>query len=772
MSYANYFDVLRQMRQAGLVVDELDVGRLMRCRVEGDRERRGWYSLHELRLTGGDLVLVGSFGVWRGAEQNSQKVELGAMQKLTEDQRTALRDRIRADRLQAAEDRRRLGRQAADRARAMWAKLSPTGDSPYLARKGVGAHGVRFSAGTGAMVIPMLDVQGRIHGLQVLHQDKRRGRDKDFWPPGAVKQGHFFQLGPVPTDVALIAEGYATAASVFEATGYPTFVAFDAGNLLPVAQAVRGRYPRLKVLVCADDDYLTEGNPGCEKAAAAAMAVQGQWLAPTFASDRAGAKITDFNDLHQLEGLHVVRQQVEAFLRHLGWLRAPDAGATRSGGAGSGDERDGRLKPIETVDELLERYSLVYEAEGLVFDHWEHRMVPLGAMRNACLRREIHRAWMESPARRMVRLAEVGFDPTGRDPDVLCNLWAGWPTTPKEGECCQLLELLWFMCSAESANADALYDWVLKWLAYPLQHPGAKMQTALIVHGPQGTGKNMFFEAYMTIFGSYGRIVDQSAVEDKFNDWASRKLFLIADEVVARMDLYHVKNKLKSFITGEWIRINPKGMPAYDERNHVNMVVLSNEALPAALESDDRRHAVIWTPDKLDEPFYRQVRAEIEVGGSAALHDHLLRLDLGDHKPWTKPPMTAAKADLIAMGMDSSERFWIDWMEGDLDLPRTIARTEDLYSAYRWWCTRNGVSKPAQASTFIGATTKRRGATKTRVRHQVWHGVSPRIVQSTVIVPPKAPRPDDLQGVSEALDAFGKAVRRYRDVRAMEGEMA
>lgn len=140
------------------------------------------------------------------------------------------------------------------------------------------------------------------------------------------------------------------------------------------------------------------------------------------------------------------------------------------------------------------------------------------------------------------------------------------------------------MCAAD-AKAEELYQWVLRWLAYPIQHPGAKMKTAIVMHGPQGTGKNMFFEAVMQIYGRYGWVIDQSAIEDKFNDWASRKLFLIADEVVARSEMFHIKNKLKSFVTGEQIRINPKNMAAYWEANHVNLVFLSNErmATPAAV---------------------------------------------------------------------------------------------------------------------------------------------------------------------------------------------
>ena len=99
-----------------------------------------------------------------------------------------------------------------------------------------------------------------------------------------------------------------------------------------------------------------------------------------------------------------------------------------------------------------------------------------------------------------------------------------WPTTPVAGSCEHLIDLLRYMC-ADDSRPEELFQWVLRWLAYPIQHPGAKMQTTIVVHGPQGTGKNMFFEVIMGIYGRYGRIIDQSAIEDKFNDWASRRLF-------------------------------------------------------------------------------------------------------------------------------------------------------------------------------------------------------------------------------------------------------
>ncbi|ADE14136.1 conserved hypothetical protein [Nitrosococcus halophilus Nc 4] len=212
-----------------------------------------------------------------------------------------------------------------------------------------------------------------------------------------------------------------------------------------------------------------------------------------------------------------------------------------------------------------------------------------------------------------------------------------WPTQPKAGNCQSLLKLLDHLCSRENHSSDELLDWVLKWLAYPIQNPGAKMRTALVIHGPQGTGKNLFFECIMQIYGRYGRIIDQSAVEDKFNDWASKKLFIIVDEVVNRSDSY-IENKLKEIVTNEWILINSKGVDAYEERNHVNMVFFSNERMPVVLEEDDRRHCIIWTPEKLPKAVYDDVAAEIRDGGVEALHHYLLNLDLTGFGEYTEPP--------------------------------------------------------------------------------------------------------------------------------------
>lgn len=793
---SNYEDVLAQLTGLGLQVGRLDVGRLVRCRIDGDREKRGWYIIHEITLSGGDTVLVGSYGIWQGSDANAQKIELTKI-ALSDEQKAAIKQRLADDRKRADLEQKKRAEQSALKADKAWRNLQIDGDCDYLHRKGIAAHGVRFTS-KGALAVPMLDISGRIHGLQFILDrskqkeliDKHNGRDKQFWPSGVVKKGHFHLIGS-PTHLLLIAEGYATASSLHEATGFPVAIAFDAGNLQSVIQALKKRYPKANILVCADDDAFAhcrhcqqpvninlsancpscnqphgKRNAGAEFAELAALAVNGRVISPRFADPdarfdhycRNQGKLTDFNDLHLTDGLHTVRIQVESALFQFGWL----ASAKERDVTGQGGGENQKLKPIDTADELLERFSLVYGKGGTVFDHSEHQLLALSDMRDACMSRETHRRWQESPHRQIVRAENVGFDPAGDDKNITCNLWSGWPTVPKSGNCDALLGLIHHMCSGEN-NAMDTAKWVIKWLAYPIQNQGAKMRTTIVIHGPQGTGKNLFFESIMTIYGRYGRIIDQSAIEDKFNDWASSKLFMIADEVVARSDLYHVKNKLKGFITGEWIRINPKNIAAYEEKNHVNIVFLSNERMPVVIEEDDRRHCVIWTPAKKEQTYYKAVSEEIKNGGIAALHDWLLNIDLGDFNEHTPPLMTVAKQELLNLAKDNVLRFYDDWFSGDIDgVPNVPVLSEDIYDLYKHWCGRQGV-KASPMNRMIDHLAKRSGATKERKRYMngVMHS-NPK----TFIYPPQClemnPGNSESGWLGQCVEDFRQAVKEYK----------
>lgn len=710
MSWVNYDEVITTLRLEGFDLDTVEVGRMKRVKRPG-HSQKGWYVLHEITIEGtNDQALIGSYGYWSGAESITGKISAGKGRKLTDDQKKAIEARAKADRARALAERKQAAEKAASAAARVWRAYIETGESDYLKRKAVDVFGLRFSpAGNGTFAVPMADTSGRIWGLQIIRgKDRGKKLEKEFFPAGLEMKGKFHTIGVV-RDVLLVAEGYATAATLHQATGLPVAVAFTAGNLLPVCEALRKQYKRIHILVCADDDYLTEGNPGCAKAESAALAVGGAWVKPEFPSDRAGKKLTDFNDLAHFPdgGEAQVRFQIEKAIAAQGWSVWGGVTAAREPDNEGGGGRRAAVS-VMALDDAVARFVPLDDGTGkYLFDTWTNKiahrdqmiaLLPAGVRGDDVKR---HPDWISRGA---FYLDQVGFDPAGNDHNVKLNTWKGWPMQPKAGRCDHMLETLEYLCSGEGREKGReVFQWLLRWMAYPLQHPGAKMNSAVIMHGPQGTGKSAIFQAYARIYGDYSTILNQRGLEDKFNaDWADSKLFILAEEVVTRAEMWHIKNELKELVTGEWIRVNPKNVAAYRQRNQVNIVYLSNENQPLPIENDDRRHLVVWTPPHLEEAFYDNLFKEQENGGIEAFYDYLMQLDLGDFHHKKRPPMTEAKTNLIGLSLPSEARFINDWTDGETIWPICPCKSMDLYAAYLKWCKWNGESRPRASNQFLG----------------------------------------------------------------------
>jgi putative DNA primase/helicase len=224
----------------------------------------------------------------------------------TPTERAAFRQRIEGARAEAEAARRAEHAEVATRAAATWQAAQPApADHGYLARKGILPNGARITD-DGRIVLPVR-VAGEITSLQFIDADG----GKRFLPGGRVAGGYYAIGNPDGAAALCIVEGCATGATVHEATDLPVAIAFSAGNLGAVAQAMRQRFPGLPLVVCGDDDYRTEGNPGATKARAAAAAVGAGVALPDFGDDRPACG-TDYNDLARVRGLDVVRAQVVA----------------------------------------------------------------------------------------------------------------------------------------------------------------------------------------------------------------------------------------------------------------------------------------------------------------------------------------------------------------------------------------------------------------------------------------------------------------------------
>lgn len=250
-------------------------GKLVRFRVQGDKagSLNGWAVLHH------QPIPAGAFGSWRTGEHHTWKAT--SNETMTPGERAELQRKLQALQRARLEEEGRVRAAAAVRAAKLWNGAKPaTDDHPYLRAKGVHAFGLRVLRDQ--LMVPVRDTDGALHTLQFIGPDG----SKKFLTGGRIT-GCYFAIGR-PADVLLLAEGYATSATLYQATGKAVAVCFNCGNLLAVARALRAKFPRLCLLICADNDSGTPGNPGLTAAHAAARAVGGIVAYPTFAEGAHG----------------------------------------------------------------------------------------------------------------------------------------------------------------------------------------------------------------------------------------------------------------------------------------------------------------------------------------------------------------------------------------------------------------------------------------------------------------------------------------------------
>ncbi|MDK6078938.1 DUF5906 domain-containing protein [Massilia varians] len=425
-------------------------------------------------------------------------------------------------------------------------------------------------------------------------------------------------------------------------------------------------------------------------------------------------------------------------------------GKAVEGGAGGGK-----------LGEMLDNLTLLRGTET-VWDGIGQQVMTLGAVR-ADYTAELTSKWQEHAQRKTIEARNLVFDPTQTaDPVSHVNIFLGWPLSPKENDKLvePILALLASLCDAEDKVAECV-EWILRWLAYPLQHPGAKMQTALLMFGEkQGTGKSLFFQDVMLpIYGDYGTVASQHQLDSSFTAWRSRKLFVLFEEVLSRDDKYSHNGTLKYMITGKTMSINQKNLPERDERNHMNSAFLSNEPQPIPIELEDRRFMVIEARRKQDPDFYAEVQRSIVAGGIEAFYHFLLNLPLDDFNEHTKPPMTLAKERVIEFGLAGWMSFHRTWKDGYLDAPYCSCLSEDLYIIYKRWCDKSG-EKPLTLCKFAGLIASREHKAKKSVAVDSKHKKT-----RMVFVVENPDHPEDL----EAQIAKFRKLGDVRADRALQG---
>lgn len=744
-------------------------GRIHRYRVEGDKpgSKNGWYVLYD-----DGAVPAGAFGSWKTGVSETWSASVD--RALSQQERDELRRKMQDAEKQREQELRKVRQEAHLKAQKLWDLATParaggsedgSGASadvhPYLLTKGVKPYGVRKLKAM--LVVPVRATDGRLISLQFIGPDG----SKKFLTGGEIAGG-YHAIGK-PEGTLCICEGFATGASVREATGFAVAVAFNAGNLLPVAKAMREKFPALRIVICADNDQFTEGNPGRNKADGAAGPVGGLVAVPMFEPHELASKPTDFNDLHRLRGLDAVRNAILAACENvvmigqarsrkdleklieacddIDRLTGPLAAQVRSSGLpaaareyliariakkagvpkwslrGDRDASGGGGKPPRKEDDkdwladLNEKHAVipiggkvmilnrewdpVLNRPLLTFSDrsnfenrycnrkvWEHGdEVPLGKW------------WMEHPNR--MEYEGMVFSP-GRDVAGYLNLWQGWGVTPKPGACHAYREFVWdVICNGD----DELFDYVMSWCAYMIQFPALLPETAIVLRGREGIGKNTFVDPLRDIVGKAHFLLLSSLnqVTGRFSGHLANALLVFCNESVWGGDK-SAQGVLKSMITDDVQPVEYKGRDIVMVRSCRHLIFATNESWAVPRGADDRRYVIADVSDakKGDYAYWQKIRAEMKGGGTGALMHELMQRDLSGWHPRNIPKRLLeygwelkiqSSGSIVKWWFDVLRRGWLfaeerEYASEDKHVWPQMAAIERVQASYVAWCTQ------------------------------------------------------------------------------------
>lgn len=314
-------------------------------------------------------------------------------------------------------------------------------------------------------------------------------------------------------------------------------------------------------------------------------------------------------------------------------------------------------------------------------------------------------AWLKWPLRSEVAKLtyKPGADKLVYNPTLAFNIWPGWGVEAHDGDVNAFLKLVDHIFTGAEPNAKM---WFLRWCAYPIQYPGVKLFSSVVLHGIRhGTGKSLLGYTLGRIYGENFTEISQMDLHNKFNEWAEGRQLVMGDDVTGS-NKRDDADYLKKLITQRELRINPKYVPSYVVPDCINYFFTANGPDSFFLEDDDRRyfiHEVQVGP--LEESFYVEYDMWLDTGGAGHVFHYLLNLDLGDFNPAAPAFRTAAK-DRMITNVQSDLAVWVRLLisapdfvlrVGELRVNKDLFTSKELLQLYdpngRTGTTANGLGR-------------------------------------------------------------------------------
>jgi hypothetical protein len=349
----------------------------------------------------------------------------------------------------------------------------------------------------------------------------------------------------------------------------------------------------------------------------------------------------------------------------------------------------------EQIDPTFGYADITFSSQADLIARYSNRPVGRGQKRTSA-----GKAWLAHTDRRQYE--GIVFAPGEEVPGHL-NLDRGFAVEPKKGDCSRFLEHVRNnICKGDEEISDYLFTWMADCVQNRSRRPGV----AVVLRGRQGTGKGVLCSQFGSLFGQHFIQVSQAShLTGNFNSHLKDKLVVYADEAFWAGDK-KAEGVLKAMITEDTIQIEMKGKDVITFRNHIRLLVTSNQDWVVPAGNEERRFFVIDVGDGRiqDRSYFGGIVSQMNSGGREALLHYLLEYDLAGAAVGS-PPRTTALEDQKQHSASPVQNWWFEkLMDGcttsENSAWKAVIPTDTLYEDYVDFSQNIGVKRRVAQSAF------------------------------------------------------------------------
>lgn len=344
----------------------------------------------------------------------------------------------------------------------------------------------------------------------------------------------------------------------------------------------------------------------------------------------------------------------------------------------------------ETYDPRFERFAVEYLKKGDFIDkHVRSVQLPTEDGK-ASKSAPLGKLWFGTAWRR--EYDGVVFMPGGDSGSRKLNLWRGFAVEPvdrPEG----WSRLKQHLMNNVAHGDSVAFTYILDWLAHAVQQLGKPNGAALVLVGPKGAGKSILIQLFGYIFGQHAFVTSISEdIVGKFNAHLEYTLVLGVEEAFAPQNRA-ADGTLKDLITRETLRLEDKFFSTWTGKNHLRIIMTSNNDHVVRADGNDRRYAVfdVATPFGADpdarRAYFGAMVEQMECGGFEAMLGELLARDISTWNPEAIPDTPALRKQKLLNLANDPVSSWLH--ERLADGIFIVSSEHDLLgTAYRWSGTK------------------------------------------------------------------------------------